>query len=588
MRYSRITQTTILVVLFFVVSHYSQNDPNLDIDLLFAAPEVSNDGISIKFHGVIKSDRIEIIGVVVDSQSPRLLKVERSAPDLLLVRDTIKYTNSQQPINLRFVGYDKDFQLIGSRLIVQNVPSASTPGVPVSNSNRLNINRTAFSNDSKHVIRVEPRFELGAVSGSADGLRYLVTVSHKGQQVTEKIVGLDVEPDPKDRSRNIPKRIQEIPVNLMPGKNSVKVSVINQKGEKAAQLEEEFVITCDAPCGNLGDKIATRSVLGFEQVGGSSTAGKVRPFLNLFISVPINSRKTGGKAPGFSVWTDFRLSSAPSQRFLNLKSITTDFLNSDKAFGENEVVQTFRVNAGIDIRLLKEGNIIPFFSPGKSSFSLIAGGGVSSPLSKPNQALAEIFEIPLVIDPNNPENQVPSPQFEKFYSRLRGNIEKIDLPDLLPSSRNIAFVNEERVRFERRLFVGGRLKVNFFEDRFRQRNMSPAIFDLTVGADEAVTGRLRSPVMSFDGFTPLPFGNDVFYLYAGGSLKLERNAFANVPSIFLRSSAFTSSTLEAPTTLIVPGRQNPFVRSSRDTYFFGIGIDFMRLFGKPDSVAATK
>lgn len=381
-------------------------------------------------------------------------------------------------------------------------------------------------------------------------------------------------------SENRPLNPQRIPVNLAKGINKITVSV--RTGEKAAnpfkqQLVKTVTITCESPCEPvLGRSANTRAIVGFEQAGGSGTTGKVSPFLNFFVNVPLFvSESPKRKPPRFSIWTDFRLSSSPSQRFLDLSQFTTNFLTPSNSFSENQVVQNFRINAGIDVRIAEQTAIFPFFEPARSSLSIIAGGGITAPLDANNGPIAEIFKIPRV-DEALPTSEI-TPEFKKFYEGIRADLLKsdIELPALENSKVNIAFSKSERVRFYKRLFAGFRLKSHFAESIAKEKDLSAATFDVTLGIDEFISNRIGNGVLSFEGFSPFPIGgNDYLYIYGGGSLRLTRKANSFTP-IFLERGNIED--LESATTIIVPGEKSPFGRAPRDTYFFGIGFDFLKL-----------
>lgn len=363
-------------------------------------------------------------------------------------------------------------------------------------------------------------------------------------------------------SKDTPENPQLVQVDLFAGTNVITVEVLDANKEPLEGYEATTNITCDIGCGTIGRSINTRAIVGMEQVGASSAGSKTSPFLDLFVSVPLSRLKADGKRPPFiSMWADFRLSSTAAQRFANLSNITTNVLGTNTPGNQiNDVVQSFRVNAGLDIRLVEEKDQHPFFLPGRSSLSLIFGGGITSPLTGGGRANAEIYKIP-----KNPDGTI----IEAFRN---------DFPFITDDKQNIAFVVPERDRFLRRWFVGGRLKTFFYKNKSDYLDMSPATFDVTIGQDEAITRTLQHKVLSFEGFTPLPIRRlEYLYLFGGATMRLTRKVRTSVPNYFLQAGEITQ--LGDPLrTVIVSTENNPLTVSNRDTYFFGIGVDLFKLF----------
>lgn len=358
---------------------------------------------------------------------------------------------------------------------------------------------------------------------------------------------------------------QTVSVELFKGKNKLIITVLESK-EKSANnmpgLETQTEIECDDPCEGISRGMNTRLIAGFEQVGASSAVGKTQPFVDLFVNVPLRI-KDGNRWPArFSIWSDFRLTSTAIQKFANLSAIASNQIGLGGDGGINDVVQSFKITGGVDIRLIGESNTInSFFLPGRSSLSLILGGGVTSPITGGGRTATEIYKIPYL-------NGAVNPDFRALF--LRQGIE-------LAGKSNIAFAIPERDRFVRRYFAGGRLKHYFYKDNQRLE-LSPANLDFTIGQDEAVTRNFHRPVLTIEGFTPIPFQTvDYIYVYGGISTKLTRRATSQAPAFFL--DAGPQSELSDPTkTIVLSSEQNGLTLSGRDTYFFGIGIDLFRLF----------
>jgi hypothetical protein len=257
------------------------------------------------------------------------------------------------------------------------------------------------------------------------------------------------------------------------------------------------------------------------------------------------------------------LSSTASQRFANLSNITTNILRPAATADINEVVQSFRVNAGMAVRIIPEKSLFASFLPGKSSVSVIFGAGVTSPLSSGKGSVTEIFKIPKV------DGHI-IPEFRALF------------PGISDDKDNVGFVTPERDRFLRRWFLGGRLLTRFSKSDSRQLDISPASLDVTFGQDEAITRKLSGMVLNFEGFTPFPIKRlDYLYLYAGISTRLTRRVNTSVPSFFLEPADLGD--LDDPLkTVLISADENRLTISNRDKYFFGIGVDLIRLFRRDD------
>lgn len=218
----------------------------------------------------------------------------------------------------------------------------------------------------------------------------------------------------------------------------------------------------------------------------------------------------------------------------------------------------------MDIRVVPEKSLFSSFLPGKSSLSFTFGAGVTSPLTSGKNTVTEIFKIPKL-------NGQIIPEFRDLF------------PGISSDKQNVAFVTPERDRFQRRWFAGGRLKTHFFKRNSEAMDLSPAMLDLTVGQDEAITRKLSGFVLNFEGFTPFPLKKlDYLYLYGGITTRLTRKVNSNVPSFFLEPATLTD--LADPLkTVLISADENRLTISNRDRYFFGIGLDLIRLFRREDT-----
>lgn len=148
---------------------------------------------------------------------------------------------------------------------------------------------------------------------------------------------------------------------------------------------------------------------------------------------------------------------------------------------------------------------------------------------------------------------------------------------------NIAFVTPERDRFFRQYYAGLRFKTFFYGRKEDQRDYFPALFDVTFGQNEAITNRLQGVIMRLDGSTPFPVKNaDFLYLFGSVQMKLGKSVSQTIPSFFLEPSA-SGTTLINADTIAVPINRSPFLRSNRDVFRIGVGVDVFKLFKKDET-----
>jgi hypothetical protein len=322
--------------------------------------------------------------------------------------------------------------------------------------------------------------------------------------------------------------------------------------------------SCDGPSTKLtGDSIYTRAIVGFEQAGASSAESSQKPFLDFFFGAPVG-RRARDVAPRVLLWGDARFASFPQQNGpSNLSGLTSGFLDAFTAAQPNKLIQSFDFLAGVDVRIIPL-NDKGYFSlmPGtrqRTSLSLIASFGAITPLSTSNDQ-AELFAaIPK-------KDGKTDPEFLKLFPGSEGK-------------DNIAFVNPVRDRFFRQYYGGLRVKTFFYDKHNELINRFPAIIDFSVGHNEAVTGNLKDLVFKLEGFYPFPFKDaSFFYLYGTALMKLGGKNQSDLP-IFLKPPT-DGATLSDPGTLIVPVDSNPFLRSTRDSYRLGVGVNIIELINK--------
>lgn len=233
----------------------------------------------------------------------------------------------------------------------------------------------------------------------------------------------------------------------------------------------------------------------------------------------------------------------------------------------NRLVQSFDFLAGIDIQISQPKRPSSFFGINqKTVVSFIASVGASNPLT--SQDSAQIFQVPKAANGTDDD-----PAFIALFPEAKGKT-------------NIAFVPSERSRFYRQYYGGLRFKTFYYDNNGAFLNRSPAFFDLTVGQNESITNRLTDTILRVDGFYPFPVRNaDYIYLFGGAQLKLGRQPGENSIPFILAPA--TSITIPNNNTGIVQVSDSPFLRSGRDRYSFGVGIDFIKLFKRISETPPT-
>jgi hypothetical protein len=343
---------------------------------------------------------------------------------------------------------------------------------------------------------------------------------------------------------------QTINVRLHRGKNIISVALL--KSDKLTSIDgfiNQVELSCGVACGDTAK--TARAVVGFEQIGASSSDSKMSPFMDLFFDAPL-----GRSSRPLSLWSQIRLSSIPVQTltgFGNITGFSTALLDSTKT--PNELTQSFDFTFGLEKRITRFGKFAPGLLPGRTAVSLILGVGAINPLTF--SQTAQIFKVP--------EN---NDAFNELFPEAKGK-------------KNIAFVGPNRIRFYRQYFGGFRIRTNFYDDDGRTRaDVFPALVDITAGQSEAITGRLQGVILRAQGSTPLPIlGGDFLSIF--GSLQMRMGKNRNQSFLFLEPAGGKVDLFD-PTTVVVPIDKNPNTISNRDIFKIGIGVDLFRLF-KPES-----
>jgi hypothetical protein len=244
--------------------------------------------------------------------------------------------------------------------------------------------------------------------------------------------------------------------------------------------------------------------------------------------------------------------------FSNLSTFSGLLTDEKKS---NDLTQSFDFLMGLEKKLsFIQGLPGLGFIRGKSSMYMIAAGGAINPLAP--DKVAQIFKIPTTGTPPAVDSQ-----FLKLFPEASGK-------------KNIAFVSPERDRFFRQYLAGVRFKTYFYDKNDKPLTIFPAMYDFTVGQNEAITGSLKGVILKFDGSTPLPIkGADYLSIFGAAQLRLGRKITNTLPSFFLEPADSTAN-LFSSDTVIVPIDRYPQTISNRDIFRIGIGVDLFKLFNQ--------
>jgi len=480
--------------------------------------------------------------------------------------NTVVY-NSKEPFVIK--------KIISSIGKVEKPTDSSVGGNPKpspQNDNKLLLaNKPEVTNQSTYKLKLD------ASKMPPNTGKYVARVT-SGDKSSEEKTTINI-----DKKTNLPAATQEITVKLFEGKNTVTVYP-EVDGKVIKELTAQTEINCTNCVDDIsGQSVNYRTIVGLEQVGASSANSKQNPFLSFYFNTPINiGRKSvdcssnsaqcrDGKSIkedyffDFSIWGDVRFTTTPVQTFDALSNFApltfaNSFLTAGGAGKVNDLVQSFDFLVGVEKQLARPGKLFRGVFPGRTSLSLIAAGGAISPLS--SDKTATFYKVPTV---NN--GMDIDPRFLAQFPEAAGK-------------KNVAFVSPNRDKFYRQYYGGVRLKT-FFQDEDRSLNYFPAMFDITIGQNEAITSKLRGVILRFDGSTPLPIKKvDFLYIFGSAQMKLGKTVNQSLPSFFLEPATTTS--LTSNDTVVIPIDRSPFLLSNRDVYRIGVGVDLFKLFEKKE------
>ena len=255
---------------------------------------------------------------------------------------------------------------------------------------------------------------------------------------------------------------------------------------------------------------------------------------------------TGHWKNRWNLWGDVRISSTPQQVTTGVGTFVSGFATNVSNLPVNQLAQSADFLTGLEYRLHTW-----VLDSGFRMIGLVGDfGAVGSFQSSDSQM--QVFDVP----------SQKFPQYAAFAQAF----------PTAANAKYIGFVPPNRDRFYRSYGVGFRVTTFGPKDSIGP----PATYTFTVGQDESITGGLfRSVVGRFDVFFPLPISTSGNYngIYLFGTSNLRLSKATAIPTFALQDPNATSTTVQP----YDPGLALVTVRTTRDTYRIGVGVDLVNL-----------
>ncbi len=303
----------------------------------------------------------------------------------------------------------------------------------------------------------------------------------------------------------------------------------------------------------------SRAIVGFEQAGASASSSTQKFFFDFFVSTPapykMHRTTSSLFGPHLRFWGDVRVTSVPQQIQSTLGQFAISFTQQVSDLKVNEVAQANELLAGIEYRIGERKVPLPSFdheTKNRFTVNFVLSAGTITPLT-PRDSL-QVFKVPK-------KDAEPA-----FFTQPETQGVDFTNKDF------VAFATRDRDRFFRQYYAGFRLKTFYFNNAGNPIQRFPAMLDVMVGQNEAVTGgRLRGAVIRLEGFFPLPFESAKYiYLFGTGLVKPTK---AKIREAIILEPAPQGTTVPASNVVILSVPQ-----INRDYYRLGVGIDAISLF----------
>lgn len=291
---------------------------------------------------------------------------------------------------------------------------------------------------------------------------------------------------------------------------------------------------------------------GVEQAGYSSLSQSTNAFLNAFVAGPQDRPVIG--------WGRIRLLSAPQPSTQGIVSVFTDPTGQLTTQDYTKVGQALDFVAGPQVR-------VPF----TKYWSLIADGGVTTPLN--SQTVALTYVVPA---PGTTECSTLVSRFsvKNGYHPGLTQAPAGSSTCLAGGYTNVAFSNQDRSSFLVK-YGGGFRTTNLINVDCSGQSCTPSngVLDITIGQDASVTrGLLRHAIFKLDGFVPIPTGNTSFvYFFGSAYVRLAKNQ--DYSPLILQTA--TGVTVPSSTVIVLP-----LLQPDRDFYRLGVGLSINQIFCK--------
>ena len=492
-----------------------------------------------------------------------------------------------------------------TKIVVKDLTAGSKDEKSIEIKKDKALNAKAAADDSKKIVIEKPDKDFIVNDTAVDVFvkipkdskisKIQYEVKNGDKSTTSSEITVDTTKDDKKRVR----------VPILAGKSTIRFLNAADPGNLEQQATVD--INCNENCAASFERAQfagsqnSRAIVGLEQAGASSASTETKPFVDFFFSTPILfSRCKKGpngvedeayfeciarRRTWLAVWGDVRLTTTPDQ-VAAVGVLPSNFVNQlGKSSNTVDLVQSFDFLMGLEGRLYTANGSFLSLIPGikqRTHFYAAGGGGAINPLTA-RRELAQIFKIP----------KAGSPQREDFLDRYG------PIPDSDPAKEFVGFVPLDRDRFLRQWYAGLRLKTFYCENRGCSiyRNNFPAIVDVMIGQNEAVTGgslfhlkpdpndatktiKKRSMVLRFDAFYPFPLREANFlYFYGTAIMKIGAGGVRIQNPLFL-DTAPGDVLITDPKVFIPSSDLQKIFQPSRDYYKLGVGINLTELFNR--------
>jgi hypothetical protein len=328
-----------------------------------------------------------------------------------------------------------------------------------------------------------------------------------------------------------------------------------------------------------------RFILGLQQTGASSAPSVRKFFADLYFEAPVRLFGTGqmeeGKeekwldyniyGPRLRIWGDVRASSVPEASPVQLSQATSQLTK----LTTSQIVQSMEFGFGPEFRL--------FGHPPASEPPYIAQNDNSNDVLNLGRFTGSLFLEYGATTPLNPQESAT------LVDGLKGDAATLykdvthsglvcpapTAPATTAPPCTIAIVSKDTSQFEGHYYAGLRFKTHYFTPAGIPENRPPALLDVAVGQNEAVTeDRLHGMVFRVNAFYPLPFEQlKMVYLFARGDIQISTKPMLSTPYILAPAASTVSITDAGIIKLVLPFPK-------RDTYQIGIGVDMIPVLSK--------